>query len=215
MIKKLFISLVLVLSVSPVFAGEGLEKLKKFTSELHSMQADFTQTLFDDKMRQVEIAKGTVLLLKPGKFRWDYTAPYEQHIVADGEKLWLYDVDLEQVTVKKMSEALGAAPIALLTSNKNLEDEFKIIELGHIDGRDMLQLEAKVKDTDYGLMLLALGDKGLEVMELKDKLGQVTRIEFHNVKFNGKIDLSKFNFTPPKGVDVIGERFFDKTQSAD
>lgn len=205
MVKKLFIGLVLSLLISPAFAGEGLDKLRKFTNDLRSMKADFTQTLFDEKMRQVEIAKGTVLLLKPGKFRWDYAAPYEQHIIGDGEKLWLYDPELEQVTVKKMSEALGAAPIALLTSEQKLEDQFKIIELGNIDGRDMLQLEAKVKDTDYGFMLLALGDEGLEVMELKDKLGQVTRIEFHNTKFNEKIDPAKFNFTPPKGVDVIGE----------
>ena len=206
MIKKLFIGFALSLLISPAFAGEGLEKLRKFTNELRSMKADFTQTLFDEKMRQVEVAKGKVMLLKPGKFRWDYTAPYEQHIIADGEKLWLYDPDLEQVTVKKMSEALGVAPIALLTSEEKLEDQFKIIELGNIDGREFVQLEAKVKDTDYGLMLLALGDKGrLEVMELKDKLGQVTRIEFHNTKFNEKIDPAKFNFTPPKGVDVIGE----------
>lgn len=205
MIKKLFIVFALTLLISPAFAGEGLEKLQKFTSNLRSMKADFTQTLFDEKMRQVEIAKGKVMLLKPGRFRWDYTAPYEQHIIADGEKLWLYDPELEQVTVKKMSEALGAAPIALLTSEQKLEDQFKIIELGNIDGRVMLQLEAKVKDTDYGFMLLALGDEGLEVMELKDMLGQVTRIEFHNTKFNEKIDPARFNFTPPKGVDVIGE----------
>ncbi|HEX7026707.1 MAG TPA: outer membrane lipoprotein chaperone LolA [Gammaproteobacteria bacterium] len=204
MVKKLFIGFALTLLISPAFAGEGLEKLQKFTNELRSMKADFTQTLFDDKMSPVEIAKGKVMLLKPGKFRWDYTAPYEQHIIADGEKLWLYDPELEQVTVKNMSEALGAAPIALLTSEQKLEDQFKIIELGNIGGREMLQLEAKVKDTDYGLMLLALGDKGLEVMELKDKLGQVTRIEFHDTKFNVKIDPAKFNFTPPKGVDVIG-----------
>lgn len=205
MIKKLFIVFALTLLISPAFAGEGLEKLQKFTSNLRSMKADFTQTLFDEKMRQVEIAKGKVMLLKPGRFRWDYTAPYEQHIIADGEKLWLYDPELEQVTVKKMSEALGAAPIALLTSEQKLEDQFKIIELGNIDGRVMLQLEVKVKDTDYGFMLLALGDEGLEVMELKDMLGQVTRIEFHNTKFNEKIDPARFNFTPPKGVDVIGE----------
>lgn len=205
MIKKLIIGLALSVLISPAFAGEGLEKLKKFTNDLRSMKADFTQTLFDEKMRQVEVSKGQVMLLKPGRFRWDYTAPYEQHIIADGEKLWLYDPELEQVTAKKMSEALGAAPIALLTSEEKLEDQFKIIELGNIDGRDFVQLEAKVKDTDYGYMLLALGDKGLEVMELKDKLGQVTRIEFHNPVFNEKIDPDKFTFSVPKGIDVIGE----------
>jgi outer membrane lipoprotein carrier protein len=190
---------------SQAHAGPGLDQLRKFTSNLRSMQADFTQTLFDDKMREIEVSTGRFSLEKPGKFRWDYLKPYQQHIVADGQKLWLYDPELDQVTVKSLSEALGAAPIALLTSNENLEEQFKIIELGQIDGREYLQLEVKVKDTDYGLMLLALGKSGLEAMELKDKLGQVTRIEFQKVTMNGKIDSEQFKFVVPKGVDVIGE----------
>ncbi len=193
------------LPVSFAYAGEGLDRLKRFTANLNSMKADFTQTLFDDKMRQVEVASGFFLLQKPGKFRWDYRVPYQQLIVANGEKLWLYDNDLEQVTVKPLEEALGAAPITLLTGSDDLEKQFKIIELGNIDGREFLQLELKVKDTDYGFMLLAMGKKGLEVMELKDKLGQVTRIEFQNIVLNAKVSSDKFEFKVPEGVDVIGE----------
>ncbi|MBN1379898.1 MAG: outer membrane lipoprotein chaperone LolA [Gammaproteobacteria bacterium] len=186
-------------------AGEGLERLRSFSANLKSMQADFTQTIFDDQMRQLEVSRGQVVIQKPGKFRWDYKVPYVQHIVADGEKVWLYDPELEQVTVKPMVEALGSAPIALLSGEGDLDKQFKFTELGNIDGRQFVQLEVKIKDTDYGLMLLALGKENMDVMELKDKLGRVTRIEFSNIKLNKNIDNKQFHFDIPKGVDVIGQ----------
>lgn len=186
-------------------AGEGLERLRAFSAGLKSMQADFTQTVFDANMRQLEVSRGRVAVQKPGKFRWDYKVPYVQHIVADGEKVWLYDPELEQVTVKPLSEALGSAPIALLSGDGDLDKQFKFTELGEIDGREFVQLEVKVKDTDYGMMLLALSKTGMDVMELKDKLGQVTRIEFSNVKMNERIDSKQFQFNIPKGVDVLGQ----------
>ncbi len=188
-----------------VFAGEGLERLQKFSASLKSMQADFTQTVFDDQMRQIEVSRGKVAVQKPGKFRWDYKVPYIQHIVADGEKVWLYDPELEQVVVKPLAEALGAAPIALLSGDGDLDEQFNFIELGNIDGKEFVQLEVKEKDTDYGLMLLALGEDGMDVMELKDKLGRVTRIEFSNIELNKKINASQFAIDIPKGVDVIGQ----------
>lgn len=186
-------------------AGTALDKLKHYTANLKSMHANFTQTQFDENMRQMEIANGKVFLQKPGKFRWDYQKPYQQTIVSDGKKLWLYDVELEQVTVKPMQEALGSAPIALLTTDDPLEKQFKLTELGEIDNKWFVQLEANVKDTDYAYILLALNDKGLVAMELKDRLGQVTRIEFDKTRLNETLDNKHFAFTPPKGVDVIGE----------
>jgi outer membrane lipoprotein carrier protein len=196
--------LMVCLSPLTLQAGEGLNRLQTYTSSLKTLQAKFTQTLFDEKMQQLEMASGEFFLQKPGKFRWDYQQPYRQQIVADGKVLWMYDPELEQVTVKSLAEALGAAPIALLTGEQPLQDQFKIVELGVIDGREFLQLEAKVKDTDFGFMLLAFGERGLEAMELKDKLGQVTRIEFINPVVNKDIKSSVFNFKPPKGADVIG-----------
>ena len=184
-------------------AGEGLERLKKFTAELQSLQADFVQTVFDEQMQPLEIAHGAFTLQKPSRFRWDYTAPYQQHIIADGQKLWLYDPELEQVTVQPLAEALGAAPIALLTGT-DIQQQFTVVELGNIEGREFLQLEVKVKDTDYDYLLLALNETGLDVMELKDKLGQVTRIEFNNVRLNADVNPDLFAFTVPPGVDVVG-----------
>jgi outer membrane lipoprotein carrier protein len=203
-LKAIAVTVCLLASLTAT-AGEGLERLRSFSAGLKSMQADFTQTVFDDQMRQLEVSRGQVAIQKPGKFRWDYKAPYVQHIIADGEKVWLYDPELEQVTVKPLSDALGSAPIALLSGDGDLDKQFKFTELGNIEGREFVQLEVKVKDTDYGLMLLALGKDGMDVMELKDKLGQVTRIEFSNVKMNKRIDGKLFKFDIPKGVDVLGQ----------
>jgi outer membrane lipoprotein carrier protein len=186
-------------------AGKGLDFLQSYTSGLKTLQASFTQTQFDDKMRQLEVASGEFSLQKPGKFRWEYKQPYTQQIIADGKSLWIYDPELEQVVLKALDQALGATPIALLTGERPLQEQFNIVELGNIDGREFLQLEPKVKDTDYGLMLLALSEKGLEAMELKDRLGQVTRIELLRPKLNAPVDAALFTFKPPKGVDIVRE----------
>lgn len=188
---------------SQAFAGAGLDKLTAYSTQLKSLSAQFTQTTFDDSMKEQDVSVGQVYLQKPGKFRWDYKRPYEQQIVSDGEKLYIYDVDLDQVTVRNFNDALGTAPISLLTDIGDLKQQFTIIELGKIDGREVLQLEAKVKDTDYHYFLLALGKNGLETMELKDKLGQVTRIQLSQSKTNAALDKKLFQFVAPKGVDVI------------
>ncbi|MBA3582249.1 MAG: outer membrane lipoprotein chaperone LolA [Gammaproteobacteria bacterium] len=215
LIKKI-VSLSLIAGLfGNAYAGEGLERLKQYQNGLRTLSAEFTQTVFDQDAKQLDVASGKLALQKPGKFRWEYTQPYQQLIVADGKKLWIYDADLAQVTVKDMSSGLGAAPIALLTSEVPLEQEFTVIELGLIDGRQMLQLEVKNKDTDFGFMLLALGKNGLEVMELKDKLGQVTRIELRKSIVNAAIDDKQFMFTPPKGTDILSDEPEQKAKTTD
>ncbi|HEX5055972.1 MAG TPA: outer membrane lipoprotein chaperone LolA [Gammaproteobacteria bacterium] len=197
---------VLLLVAAPVArAGKGLDLLQSYTSSLKTLQAGFTQTQFDDKMRQLQVTSGEFFLKKPGRFRWEYKQPYSQLIVSDGKSLWIYDPELEQAVLKPLDQALGATPIALLTGEQPLQEQFNIVELSNIDGREFVQLEPKVKDTDYALMLLALTDKGLEAMELKDRLGQVTRIELLQPRLNVDIDDARFNFKPPKGVDIVRE----------
>lgn len=191
------------------FAGEGMDTLNQFVKNLKTLEASFVQTLEDANGKQLQKQSGIVLMQKPGRFKWHYQAPegYEQFIVADGEKLWFYDVDLEEATVKPLTEALGAAPIALLTSDTPLSDQFKITELGQIGEHQMLQLESKVQDTDYGQALLAFDDKGiLQIMQLKDPLGQVTSIEFSGTKMNQAIAAKEFNFEVPDGVYVTGQQ---------
>lgn len=203
--QRLFLYVCLLVSMPFAHAGKGLDYLQSYTGGLKTLRAGFTQTQFDEKMRQLEVASGEFSLQKPGKFRWEYKQPYTQQIIADGKSLWIYDPELEQVVLKPLDQALGATPIALLTGERPLQEQFNIVELGNMDGREFLQLEPKVKDTDFGLMLLALSDKGLEAMELKDNLGNVTRIELLQPKLNTSIDNSLFDFKPPKGVDIVRE----------
>ncbi len=192
-----------ILTSTQALAGTGLDRLTSFSKSLKTLEASFEQTSYDENMKATEKSSGQVYMQKPGKFRWNYQEPYAQEIISDGDKLYIYEEDLEQVSIRKFDEALGTAPISLLTDIKDLKEQFTIKELGEVDGLYVLQLEAKVKDTDYHFFLLALGEAGLEKMQLKDKLGQQTDIELSNVKLNKKLNNSLFTFTPPKGVDVI------------
>ena len=196
----------LLLASSASLAGEALEHLEHFLSHTKNLKADFSQTLEDSSGRQLQQQTGTVVLQRPNRFVWHYQQPYEQQLVADGRNLWHYDVDLEQVSVRPLDEALGAAPIALLSSDTPLKEQFVITELGKIDGRFMVQLEAKVKDTDYGFALLAFDAQGqLDIMQLKDPMGQVTTIDLDNLASNTAIEPGTFDFVAPEGVDVVGQ----------
>ena len=146
------------------------------------------------------------MLERPGRFVWHYKQPYEQLLVGDGDNLWHYDIDLEQVSVRPLDEALGTAPIALLTSETPLEEQFVLTELGKIEEHYMVQLEARVKDTDYGFALLAFLENGeLDVMQLRDPMGQVTTIDLDEMEVNPELPVDAFKFTPPEGVDVVGK----------
>lgn len=212
-VKKKFQRIVIaaigaVSSLSAFAADDGLALLNGYVKKLNTLEASFVQTLEDANGQVLQRQDGVFAMQKPGKFNWHYQGPegYEQYIVADGKKLWFHDVDLEEVTVKPLDEALGTAPIALLTSDEPLDRQFDITDLGQIGDHHMLQLESKVKDTDYGFALLAFNaDKQLEIMQLRDPLGQVTSIEFSDAKLNGDIPTDRFVFTVPEGVHVTGQ----------
>lgn len=187
------------------FAGEASDRLDSFFNDVQTIRADFNQEVLDSQRNTLQASSGTMMLSRPGRFRWDYTKPYKQLIVADGERVWLYDVDLEQVTVKTADAVLGNTPALLLSSNTPLQENFDTLEHGEKNGQYWIELKPKKNDTGFESMLLAFGDKELEQMELHDSLGNLTRLTFSNSKRNIDIDDSMFNFTPPKGVDVIGE----------
>ncbi|MGA7749477.1 MAG: outer membrane lipoprotein chaperone LolA [Gallionella sp.] len=130
-----YIFAVLMLFAVPVSAHAGaIEKLKTFIASTHSAQANFTQEVLDQNGKRIQSASGTMQFVRPGKFRWTYRKPYEQLIVGDGTKFWLYDVDLNQVTVKKLDAALGGSPAALLSGSNEIERGFKLTEDGSRDG---------------------------------------------------------------------------------
>lgn len=202
--SKLRHALLVLLLVSGNLAASGIERLNTFTSQLKSFRADFSQTVYDANSEPLQESKGTVVLQRPGRFRWDYQKPYSQLIVADGEKLWVYDSELKQVTVKNQSETLGQAPIMLLSGNRPLEEQFNLKSLGPRENLEWVELVPKVKDTDFTVVYLGLDAEGLKVMELRDNFNQATQIVFENLELNVPTSDQQFTFTPPPGVDVLG-----------
>jgi outer membrane lipoprotein carrier protein len=187
----------------------GTQRLERFKETTRSLSARFLQTVLDENQVVVQRSAGALSLLKPGRFRWDYYQPYDQQIISDGEHLWIYDVDLEQVTVNPLSEALGAAPAMLLSSDRPVEEQFVVEELGRLPGGgDLLwvELQPRGKDIDYSRVYLGLDDRTLRQMELRDNFGQRTRIVFEDVQINPEIPVERFEFEPPPGVDVIGKQ---------
>lgn len=195
----------LLLVAGPAFAGEALDRLQAFTDDLRSFAAEFEQTRYDEDKQPVRESRGMVYLQRPGKFRWAYQEPYRQIIVADGERLWIYDADLEQVTVREAKQALATAPIMLLSGEAPLSEQFRMRDLGQREGLHWAELRPKVDDSDFERIFLGLDDQGLRVMELRDRFDQTTQIRFSEVRMNADVDPSRFEFEPPEGVDVIDE----------
>lgn len=188
-----------------VVAASGTEALKLFLSQTQSVKARFAQMVLDRNMKPLQQAQGVMQFSRPGKFRWDYTKPYEQTIVGDGSQLWIYDKDLNQVTVRKLDRALGASPAALLAGRNDLERDFTLSDSGSKDGIDWLDAVPKSRDTAFERVRMGFGKSGLAAMELRDQFGQITVITFADIQRNPQIPAEVFRFTPPKGADVISE----------
>ena len=203
----LFSASVLTFSNLPqAYAASATDRLNDFFKNVHSLRAEFQQIVTDPRGKTIQDARGTFLMQRPNKFRWNYQKPYEQTIVADGAKLWAYDKDLEQVTVKKLDEALGNTPALLLSGAKPLMENFRITELtDRKDGLQWATLAPKNEEANFKQVRLAFGKQSLEVMELVDSFDQTTQLRFSNVQINVKLAANEFQFTPPKGVDVVGE----------
>ncbi len=190
-------------------AKSAPSKLDEFLQGLETLQADFRQTLRDGQGRLIEESQGVLAIHRPDRFRWDYKVPHEQIIVADGKKLWLYDVDLEQVTVRPMDQSLAGTPAVLLSGSEDLRTSFKVAGTESKGGTTVVSLVPKRTDTDFKRVRIKFAGKLLASMELSDKLGQSTTLEFNNVSRNAPLDDARFVFTPPAGVDVIGETSSD------
>ena len=204
---KIWVLIPFVFFIAPlsVHAG-GIDKLKEFIAATHSAQANFTQVVLDRNGKRIQSASGTMQFQRPGKFRWTYQKPNEQLIVGDGVKFWLYDVDLNQVTVKKLDAALGSSPAALLSGNNEIERAFMLKESGSQDGMDWLQAIPKTQDSIFEKILMAFNAQAeLVIMELNDSFGHKTVLRFSGMQRNPKLSEQQFKFTPPKGADVLGD----------
>jgi outer membrane lipoprotein carrier protein len=201
--KKLFF----VLSFFLFFENAQAASLERFQSYLRTTQAargEFAQKVYDKSGKLVQDSKGSFAFLRPGRFRWTYTKP-QQVIVGDGERVWIHDADLNQVTVRKVARVIGSTPAALLAGASDIEKSFDLKEAGEKDGLEWLEAKPREKEAGFERIRLGLSTGGVEAMELVDHFGQTTVLRFANVVRNPQIEPATFRFSPPKGADVLGE----------
>lgn len=205
MLRHLSTALVLsIAAITNVYADEApINRLKSFLAASASLAADFKQVSFDKSGRPAQSSSGKFYLSRPGKFRWNYQKPFEQEIVSNSGKVWFYDADLEQVTVKQLDDSLGSTPALLLTGQVDIEEKFVLQEQGQDEGMNWVKLSPKNEDSGFKYILIGMNGNQLGGMELSDNFGQLTRIYFSNIQLNQKLDDSLFNFKPPKGADVF------------
>ena len=202
---RLLLVLLVLFSLSFSARASSLDKLKIFIQQTHSAKAHFIQIVYTKNARPTQEASGTMQFLRPGKFRWTYEKPYEQLIVGDGVKLWVFDAELNQVTVRKLDQAIGSSPAALLAGNNEIEKFFNLKDVGLKDGMEWLEATPKGNESTFESVRMGFGPAGLQVMELHDNFGQITLIRFSAIERNPKAVADLFKFVPPKGADVIGE----------
>ena len=201
--RKLLLTLLLLVPTA-VFAAD-VEALKTLLNQTTTAKARFAQVVLDKNRKTLQQSSGTMEFARPGRFRWEYQKPYQQTIVGDGQRLWIYDKDLNQVTVRKLDRALGASPAALLAGSNEVEKNYALKAAGTEGGLDWLDAIPRTQDTAFESIRLGLSNSGLEAMELRDQFGQTTIIKFSDLQRNVKLSPDSFKFTPPQGADVISE----------
>ncbi len=189
---------------NPPDQDQQVETLQGWLDSLTTLQAEFEQLMFNADNQLTQTSTGSFRLSRPGKFRWDYQQPYQQNIVADGEHLWIYDADLEQVTVRRLDEGFADTPAMLLSGDGVLSEAYRIVKQYSAESIEWTELQPRASDTDFELLRLGFAEQALRVMDLVDNLGQTTRIYFSAVEIGPELESSVFNFIPPPGADVIG-----------
>ena len=185
--------------------NNAVAQMQAFLGRVHSLKADFTQVVLDANLQTIKQSSGTLAIKRPNRFRWDYAAPNKEVIDADGRRVWIYDVELQQITVKPLTGTLAASPAVLLAGSNDVQQNFTVKNLGAENGLEWVGITPKVKDTDFDSVRLGFRGDMVATMELKDALGNLTRITFSHVQVNPPLPDSLFRFTPPKGADVIGD----------
>ena len=202
-VRVLFVA-VLAIAARVAFAS-GLDQLHAFLDATRSAQGDFTQTVVRRDGRTTQKTSGSFAFQRPGKFRWAYDKPFAQLIVGDGERIWIYDQDLNQVIVRKLDAALGETPAALLAGDNALEQNFTLVASGEGDGLEFVDAIPKAADSQFKRIRLGFAGDLPRRMALTDAFGQTTTLDFTKLQRNPALASSMFRFTPPAGADVLGE----------
>ncbi|HVP88120.1 MAG TPA: outer membrane lipoprotein chaperone LolA [Casimicrobiaceae bacterium] len=183
----------------------SIERLRSFVRDTQTARASFIQTVTDRQGRIVQRASGELAISRPGHFRWTLEKPYQQVLVGDGERVWIFDPDLNQVVVRHNDRALGTTPAALLAGKEDVEHAFEWRDLPAKDGLDWLGAKPKDKESSFTDIRLGFNTGGLAALEVTDNFGQHTLISLFNFERNPKLSPELFKFTPPKGADVVGQ----------
>jgi outer membrane lipoprotein carrier protein len=199
-------ALFLVFLFSATAEASAIDRFKAFVRATQSARADFEQKVYDRGGKLTQESKGTFVFQRPGLFRWVYAKPVDQVIVGDGERVWIHDRDLNQVTVRKLSRALGSTPAALLAGSADVEKAFELSDAGSRDGLEWLEARPREREAGFERVRMGFSADGIRAMELLDHFGQTTQLRFSNLVRNPKVDRSEFRFEPPKGADVLGEK---------
>ena len=195
--------------IAALGVASDVTPLDSYLDGLESLRAEFSQTLVDSNAQVVDRSSGTLVVLRPGKFRWEVKSqggePADaQLLIADGRNVWFFDRELEQVTVKPEDAALSATPAMLLSGAGNVRESFTVTAAGSRDGLQWVLVEPRSVQADFHRALLGFGKGQLVRMIIDDKLGQTATVVFESIARNGRVSPEEVRFTPPAGVDVIG-----------
>lgn len=186
-------------------AAQASQSLQRFFDDVSTFSANFEQVILDENFNPIEESSGQMAIKRPGKFRWDYDEPNPQQVVSDGDKVWFYDIELEQITVKPLGRTLGKTPAGLLAGGRGVDESYNVTDVEGAGSISWVRLTPKEKESDYQNLRIGFVDQQLRILELLDSLGQTTRITLSNTQENPPLSDDRFNFTPPKGVDIIDE----------
>ncbi len=181
----------------------GIEALQKFNADTNGISGSFNQTVTSRSKTQT--ASGTFSILRPGQFKWEYTRPYKQTIVGDGQNIWLYDIDLAQITKTAQNQAIGDSPAAILSNKDALDASYTLKDDGSAGGIDYVMATPKRSNAGYQFIRIGFKGDNLAEMRLKDSFGNQTTIRFTNLNTRPNLSPNSFRFTPPRGVDVISQ----------
>ncbi|TAH50395.1 MAG: outer membrane lipoprotein chaperone LolA [Betaproteobacteria bacterium] len=186
-------------------AADAVGQLRQFVSATRSAEGEFEQVVTAKSGRKPQQSAGRFAFARPGKFRWEYDKPYPQLLVGDGERMWTWDRDLNQVTVRHIGDALGATPAAILFGSGSLDDNFVLTDAGAGDGLSWVEARPKRAEGAFESLRIGLDGADLKRMEMRDNFGQTTLISFTRLRPNPPQDATRFRFVPPAGADVIGD----------
>src|SRR5450830_654706 len=205
--KKLFsvVAALVALTMTGAAHAGALDQFKTFVATTKAARGEFTQQQIkkSEASKTAPLSTGTFLFARPGKFIWTYQKPYEQLLQADGESLYIYDKDLNQVTVKKLGNALGSSPAAILFGSNDLEKNFTLSEAGSRNGLEWLDAKPKARDSTFQMISIGLRNGTPEAMELHDAFGSTSVLSFKKFEKNPSLNATTFKFVMPKGADVF------------